>query len=181
MSLHAQKKFRSTILCRLNRSYTSACCRRTLKHTTFLAMASLIRKPISAALSPYVTGSLLYLLTRAPDRIRIGVLALLSSKLPESLPPVRLVKILRVLFTFGIASKVLGGINQRLSDWATNNWSWNADKARWHWNSEIAVVTGGCSGIGAEVVRSLLARGVKVAVLDIQALPSDLERSMNLS
>jgi all-trans-retinol dehydrogenase (NAD+) len=136
-------------------------------------MASLIRMPIAAALNPYFTGSLLYLLNHSPPKVQMGILVLLSSKLPDSLPPVRLVKILRVLFALGIAGKV----NARLNQWALNNWKWNSDKARWSFNSEIAVVTGGCSGIGAEVVRGLISKGVKVAVLDVQSLPSDLERS----
>jgi NAD(P)-dependent dehydrogenase (short-subunit alcohol dehydrogenase family) len=38
-------------------------------------------------------------------------------------------------------------------------------------------VTGGCSGIGKEVVLRLIEKGVRVAVLDVQPLPHDLERS----
>jgi all-trans-retinol dehydrogenase (NAD+) len=37
------------------------------------------------------------------------------------------------------------------------------------------VVTGGCSGIGELVVKRLIGRGIKVAVLDIQELPASLQ------
>jgi NAD(P)-dependent dehydrogenase (short-subunit alcohol dehydrogenase family) len=43
------------------------------------------------------------------------------------------------------------------------------------WDSEIAVVTGGSSGIGAEIVKCLVRKGVQVAVLDIQPLPKDMD------
>jgi all-trans-retinol dehydrogenase (NAD+) len=140
-------------------------------------MASLIRKPISVALNPLVTGPLLYLLTRSPQRVQMAILVVLSSRLPASLPPVKLIKVLKVLFVLGLSSKIVSRVNERLNEWALNNWIWNAEKDKWVWNQEVAVVTGGCSGIGAEVVRGLISKGVKVAVLDIQQLPSDLERS----
>jgi len=44
----------------------------------------------------------------------------------------------------------------------------------------VAVVTGGCSGIGAVVVRGLMRNGVKVAVLDIQPLPKSLQDYANV-
>lgn len=41
-----------------------------------------------------------------------------------------------------------------------------ADK--WDWVKEVAVVTGGSSGIGLETVKGLAKAGIKVAILDIQ-------------
>ncbi|KAG9195693.1 hypothetical protein G6011_00814 [Alternaria panax] len=50
-----------------------------------------------------------------------------------------------------------------------------SEKARWNWSQEVAVVTGGCSGFGELVVKRLISKGIKVAVLDIQQLPPSLQ------
>ncbi|CAI4217772.1 unnamed protein product [Parascedosporium putredinis] len=57
---------------------------------------------------------------------------------------------------------------------ALNNWRLTGHPG-WEWEKEVAVVTGGCSGIGKEVVLGLVANGVRVAILDVQPLPKDLE------
>ncbi|EAQ84344.1 hypothetical protein CHGG_08358 [Chaetomium globosum CBS 148.51] len=57
---------------------------------------------------------------------------------------------------------------------ASNSWRLTAAKG-WDWPNEIAVVTGGSSGIGKGIVERLVALGVRVAVLDIQELPKELQ------
>merc|ERR1712115_178854 len=71
--------------------------------------------------------------------------------------------------------------NARLNQWALNNWKWSADTQKWKWPREVAVVTGGCSGIGLHMVKQLQQKGVKVAVFDIQALPKELESYSNVA
>ena len=71
-------------------------------------------------------------------------------------------------------------VNAALSRWAENRWLWN-DEAAWRWEDELAVVTGGSNGIGAMVVRELVARGLKVAVLDLEPLSDDLEEGKSLN
>ena len=56
--------------------------------------------------------------------------------------------------------------NNWLSDKVLNNWT--AD--RYDWSKEIVLITGGAGGIGGHVVKLLAERGVKVVVLDIQAM-----------
>ena len=72
-----------------------------------------------------------------------------------------------------------------------NNWVAKADTARWNWPKEIAVVTGGANGIGlckfvfsskisliasaSVVVKGLIARGVKVAVLDVAPMDPSVQ------
>ena len=48
-----------------------------------------------------------------------------------------------------------------------------------NWANQIAVVTGGSGDIGAEVVRSLLAAGVKVASADLSPFPNEDSLSEN--
>jgi hypothetical protein len=66
-------------------------------------------------------------------------------------------------------------VNRQLNHAALNAGRWTSEKKRWKWDSEVAVVTGGCSGIGELTVRRLVGRGIKVAVLDIQQLPPSLQ------
>lgn len=72
---------------------------------------------------------------------------------------------------------VLRTINASLNALATNNWriSSNPPGKTWDWPNEIAVVTGGCGGIGLALVAGLTAKGVRVAVLDLQDPPPAIE------
>ncbi|KAF2464415.1 NAD(P)-binding protein [Lindgomyces ingoldianus] len=74
---------------------------------------------------------------------------------------------LKVLQPFAIVvtvARLLGAINQWLSKKATNNF---VEDPTWDWPNELAVVTGGSSGIGAEIVRGLVMHKVKTIILDI--------------
>ena len=64
----------------------------------------------------------------------------------------RLIKALHYLHIVAVGIR----INNRLNQWALNGWQWRAKKDNWVWSWEIAVVTGGCSGIGKEVVLRLI-------------------------
>ncbi|KJZ73103.1 hypothetical protein HIM_07487 [Hirsutella minnesotensis 3608] len=65
-------------------------------------------------------------------------------------------------------------VNNVLSLMAANSWRLTP-AATWNWPDEIAVVTGGSSGIGAGVVQRLAGRHMRVAVLDIQELPKEMQ------
>ncbi|RSL97581.1 hypothetical protein CEP52_010804 [Fusarium oligoseptatum] len=56
---------------------------------------------------------------------------------------------------------------------ASNNWSLFG-RGKWIWQEEIAVITGGCNGIGKAIVLALVRKGVRVAILDVADLPPDL-------
>ena len=109
-------------------------------------------------LNPFVTGTLVWSLTRARRAIkaRSGYSTLLI-----------LLKALLVLGT-------LKRINARLNSIALNHWRLRTDRSRWNWTEEVAVVTGGCSGFGLLVTKRLVRRGVKVAIVDLAPLPDRL-------
>ena len=79
---------------------------------------------------------------------------------------------LRILLALGVA-RVL---NRWLSKRAVNNDSLSAVPG-WTWQSEIAVVTGGCSGIGRGIVLGLVEKGIEVIILDVQDLPTDMKHN----
>ncbi|KAF1941311.1 NAD(P)-binding protein [Clathrospora elynae] len=68
---------------------------------------------------------------------------------------------------WGLPLWAIVDFNSVLNRWAENRWRWATDKSDWDWKSEVAVVTGGSAGIGACVVKELVAHGIRVAVLDI--------------
>ncbi|KAJ3543588.1 hypothetical protein NM208_g2297 [Fusarium decemcellulare] len=82
---------------------------------------------------------------------------------------------LKVLLGLG-----LGRVLNRLQNIrASNNWKL-LRHGGWNWGEEVAVVTGGCNGIGKSTVLGLVQKGVRVAILDIAPLPQDLERLDNV-
>src|SRR5690242_16510360 len=100
---------------------------------------------VTASLShPALPAALLYILTRGPAAAR----SRLSTLVPLLRDPVRAALVVRALKWF-LALRALGGANRALNALALNNWRVWAQTGRWQWESEVAVVTGGCSGIGA--------------------------------
>jgi all-trans-retinol dehydrogenase (NAD+) len=67
-------------------------------------------------------------------------------------------------------------INSLLNRWADNRWLFRNDISGWDWKKEIAVVTGGSSGIGACVVKKLVSYGISCAVLDVVPLSENFTK-----
>lgn len=130
----------------------------------------LIGRSASVALDPLLTAPLLWALTKGPQSLREALLKPFGA-LGYNVDISTLVKALKWLLALGIVGK----INKALNAAALNAWRWKDEKKRWQWNKEVAVVTGGCSGIGLLVVRGLMKKGVKVAVLDVQPLPEKMQ------
>ena len=133
-----------------------------------------------AALEPTLTGPLLYVLTRGPEKLRQPLKDLLLRPFGSKNPTQNLVRIayivktLKWLFAIGLASRV----NDLLTAWALNHWrmrkqgvNWDFDESR---KTEIAIVTGGCSGFGYLTVKGLAPK-MRVVVLDVSDLPESLK------
>ncbi|KAF2398278.1 dehydrogenase/reductase SDR family member 8 precursor [Trichodelitschia bisporula] len=143
-------------------------------------MASILTAPLGLLGQPLFTGPLLLALTSGPEALRGPLLHQLESFITKigvsSITTPRVITALKVLLALGLGRRV----NRALNAWALNNWRWRAQTDKWTWNWEVAVVTGGSSGIGLETVRLLSRKGVKVAVLDIQDLPESVQNYSNI-
>jgi 3-oxoacyl-ACP reductase-like protein len=104
--------------------------------------------------------SLIALLRAGPENIRAPLLEFLRIK---SQPDLQIV--IRKLKWAAIVSGVIA-INRVLNHLSRNKWVL-VSKTKWDWPNEVAVVTGGSSGIGACVVKGLAEKGLKVAVVDL--------------
>ncbi|KAH6623282.1 hypothetical protein F5144DRAFT_539323 [Chaetomium tenue] len=75
------------------------------------------------------------------------------------------------------ASLYLGGAglllsaNSLLNKWAANNWTASRPGEWAHWEREVVVVTGGSGGLGAQIVRDLLARNPRTRIVVIDFAP----------
>ncbi|KAK4991567.1 hypothetical protein LTR50_001762 [Elasticomyces elasticus] len=124
----------------------------------------------SAALSPIVTGALLYAITKGPPSIRLPIIERLRIILsPTNVG--RAVTALKWLFALGLFKNV----NTLLSELAQNSWSLSSPKSDWVWDRELAVVTGASGGFGSLISKGLAAKGVRVVALDVVDLPEDMK------
>ncbi|KAJ5489531.1 Dehydrogenase RED2 [Penicillium diatomitis] len=69
-------------------------------------------------------------------------------------------KTLGILLAFGLVRS----LNKSLSQWTLNNWT---QSPPWDSQRELILLTGGCSGIGKQVMQNLAQKGIRVIILDI--------------
>ncbi|KAI1359096.1 hypothetical protein F5Y08DRAFT_91847 [Xylaria arbuscula] len=128
-------------------------------------------------LSPLVSGPILLAVAQAPDVVQ-DLVSKLANGLQWLLPNLNLstiVTALRILFAVSVVRR----LNRALNTIAANSWRLMPSKD-WDWPNEIAVVTGGSSGIGKLVVEKLVAQGLRVAVLDIQDIPKSMDSNTRI-
>ncbi|KAH7304786.1 hypothetical protein B0I35DRAFT_516726 [Stachybotrys elegans] len=130
---------------------------------------------IQGVLSPLLQSSILLAGVVAAGSMRIGTLTGMTG---SSVASTRLPVIMAVL-RLALAGEALRRINRALNAIASNSWRLKASPG-WHWPDEIAVVTGGCGGIGLGVALKLAEHGVRVAVLDIKDAPESLQESSRI-
>lgn len=123
------------------------------------------------ALTPAVTGALLFALTASPDRVREPIIAQLRQYISAANIS-RAITTLKWLFAAGLA----GTVNEWLSELAQNNFRLRSEKHRYDWPNEIAVITGATGGFGSLMSKDLASRGVTVMALDIRdEAPADMK------
>lgn len=136
-------------------------------------IGKLVGSAAAVVLNPIVTGGLLVFLERAPEHTVQDLLQRASLPVDFDLTYVKIA--LAALLAAGLARRA----NEKLSSMASNSWRLGGAPG-WDWPHEVAVVTGGCSGIGLAIVQKLLQKRIKVAVFDIQPLPKELQRNSNV-
>lgn len=119
--------------------------------------------PLRLLLSGKGAAPLLIALLYYPDKVR--------SILPERLHPwIRSPAVIRALsVVLGIS--VVRGINNKLSQWVTNNWKRDAKFIK---SQEIVLISGGSSGIGELMAAQFAKLGVKVVILDLNPPKTDI-------
>ncbi|KAG5980435.1 hypothetical protein E4U55_004023 [Claviceps digitariae] len=118
--------------------------------------------------SPLLSGPLLAALLCAPDTLQQALERHLQA-LPVHVGVDTVQRVLQVLLAVGLVKTLSRGVGSMAAN------AWRACPAPgWDWPAEIAVVTGGCSGIGYCIVQRLVARRVRVVILDVQDLPDEL-------
>ncbi|KAK4442206.1 hypothetical protein QBC34DRAFT_488968 [Podospora aff. communis PSN243] len=132
--------------------------------------AGALAKLAHIALSPLFSGPLL-LTTCFPDTARDAV-AWVTERLPVDMAASSQTATLVLCALFARAT--VAWSNRSLNTMASNAWRVGPSKD-WHWPTEIAVVTGGSSGIGKAIAERLTALGIRVAIFDVQDLPMDLQ------
>ncbi|KAF9875446.1 hypothetical protein CkaCkLH20_07266 [Colletotrichum karsti] len=100
-------------------------------------------------------------------------LALASSKSFGSagLPGLRADSIQRLVYLTALAGFVLS-TTEYLNKWSANNWT--TDNT-WDWDKEIIVVTGGSGGIGASIIKHILARNPNATIVVVDLAPLSWE------
>ncbi|CEO58307.1 hypothetical protein PMG11_03038 [Penicillium brasilianum] len=89
----------------------------------------------------------------------------LFDKLPQQVQRFILLPSVRKGLAFLAALKTLGAINSYISYQAQNNW---IRLGPWDPSKELVLLTGGCSGIGKQILEDLTKLNVKVIILDVQ-------------
>lgn len=120
-----------------------------------VSLKTLLTTPLRAAFEPLITGGLLLGLLYAPDHIR----TILPANLRHLVDSQKVLGTLKLLITLGVLRRA----NKYVSRRSLDNWT----KDPWRFGEEVVVVTGGASGIGAAIVRSLVETSACVISLDV--------------
>lgn len=114
------------------------------------------------------------------DRLTIALslsLALFKISLPRSSDQAyyysAVLKTLQSAIYTAVGVKLILALNKWITYQSINNF---VDDTTWDWPKELAVITGGSSGIGAETVQGLSKHNVKTIILDINP-PTSKQRT----
>lgn len=105
-----------------------------------------------------------------------GATQALFDRLPHQVQRFVLLPSVRKGLAFLAAWKTISALNSYISYQAQNNW---VRLSPWNPSTELVVLTGGCSGIGKQILEDLTKLGVKVIILDVQDPTFELRTSRN--
>ncbi|KAJ5085047.1 hypothetical protein N7532_009818 [Penicillium argentinense] len=86
------------------------------------------------------------------------------AQLPEPAQQLLLKPVTQKALAAFLALGLVRSVNKSLSQWTLQNWTRNE---KWVPARELILLTGGCSGIGKQVMEDLAKTGVRVVILDI--------------
>jgi len=86
------------------------------------------------------------------------------ARLPEPAQELLLKPVTQKALAAIVALGLVRSVNKSLSAWTLQNWTVNE---KWVPARELILITGGCSGIGKQVMEDLAKTGVRVVILDI--------------
>lgn len=150
--------------------------------TRRLTVKAAIRNSISTIthlpFEPLVTGPLLLVLLRGPDKVRNYLVSRLNTTPGlRRIEVSRFITILKILLAYGVVKYT----NALLNSIALNNWRLRKAGTPWDFPNEIVVITGGASGFGKLIAEKLAVKVKKVVVLDVQDPPKEFENSPSRS
>jgi all-trans-retinol dehydrogenase (NAD+) len=117
-----------------------------------------------------VTAPLLVALLYYPDKLR----SILPPKLHPWISSLVVVRTLKITLGLSLTTR----LSKTLSRLAANNF--HAD-AKFIKSQEIVLISGGCSGIGLEMVKFFAVNGVKVVIMDLNPPQETLRQSPMLN
>lgn len=141
-------------------------------------VTGILKLPINvvryAAAEPLLSGSLLFALTRAPERYRQQLLRLLQDRGLSNERIALLIKSLKYLLAIGVVRRS----NQALNRLALNHWGLLKPGAPFEFGprkTELVLITGGCSGFGYEMVKGF-SKVARVVIFDVIPPPAEFEK-----
>ncbi|KAH1489045.1 hypothetical protein LV164_006432 [Aspergillus fumigatus] len=98
------------------------------------------------------------------------------AQLPEPAQNALLNPLVQKALTAALVYVALRQTNRLLSQWSINNWQ----RAHpWQGDRELVLVSGGCSGIGKQIMEDLARKGIRVVILDINEPNFQLPRNVH--
>jgi phosphoglycerate dehydrogenase-like enzyme len=86
------------------------------------------------------------------------------AQLPEPAQNALLNPLVQKALTVALVYGALRQTNRVFSRWSMNNWQ---SAHPWQGDRELVLVSGGCSGIGKQIMEDLASQGIRVVILDI--------------
>ncbi|GIC92543.1 SDR family oxidoreductase [Aspergillus udagawae] len=98
------------------------------------------------------------------------------AQLPEPAQNALLNPLVQKALTVALVYGALRQTNRVFSRWSMNNWQ---TAHPWQGDRELVLVSGGCSGIGKQIMEDLASQGIRVVILDINEPNFQLPRNVH--